>query len=1405
MTGAPVSSFQAVKVVFPQVKRVDLTLGSETWAIFFYPEFESQIFKSDGKLREEAWETINQYACEKACQNFKSFREQVVWQGTPLLMGFFYREREVRFYSPRLGRELFLIEQLEARKREFSEIGASGSFKNFKEHAEKVASLPLHQFPSQYQLVTLKEDLPDLLNDPKYQSLEKEVNKLLDQLLQHLNRYRPSWFERISDFGLNLTAQLALLRIHLLKFLAILPSLDHDTRGHEVKRILLESLRRLLIDSKKARRLKKRGQERALPRWLFLTIKIAYSLAALCPAGPLVWLVRFKVRFMAKRFIAGESIDKVKESFAGLFSSGRDVTLDQLGELVVSEREADHYCCEVIHLIQGFGQYVPKGEKNAAGINRAHVSIKVSALCSDFRPYAEEYTYQQVAPRLIKILLEAKSHDVFINIDAEHYDYRDIVFKVYQRVLLETPELFDYGQTGIVLQAYLRDAHRHLMDIVELAKERNLCLPIRIVKGAYWDAETVEAEAHSFCAPEFLNKEETDLHFRQLIVRIFENYPHVQLCLASHNYADHCFAEVLRREHFSHLPVIEHQCLHMTYEALSVGLAEMNWPTRNYVPVGSLLVGMAYLVRRIMENSSQVGVLTMMRSHKKKSKMLSPMEVHQSHLYDGKLFRDPTEAKLTSEFFNMTPLRLYVEREFKAMVQALEEFKQHDLGRKYTNSFIASGELYKVPCSSAPETVVGEISFARVEDAKNACLVSEKAYESGGWSKAPWLTRSSVLLKAADLLLVRRKQLASLIVYEAGKSIPEAYADVDEAIDFLHFYACEERKIFVHSDAQASRGPIAAITPWNFPLAIPAGMVSAPLVAGNTVILKSAEQTPLIAQCLVDILHEAGVPQDVLIHLPGWGESVGDYLVKAPEIAGVVFTGSKAVGTMIARECQARLYHNKLFDKTFPVKAITEMGGKNAVIVTANAELDETVAGLLASAFGHAGQKCSAASRVIVDNTVKERLIERLKEACGDIEVSEAFQLSCAINPVITQEDWRRLRRQVAEAVREAEVCGGRVIVDRSAEELPGYCVGPVLIELPFSQALKPESFARRELFGPVVHLIGFDRPDQALKLFNSTEYGLTGGVFSQSQDDIDYYTRFMQSGNIYINRNITGARVAIEPFGGFKMSGTGPKAGSKAYLPSFHLNTDIERREGDEFEEAGSGYQFDLVRPSQLDSRQRALSLFKGIDLILHHFESLFEGIHGQDKKLLRKFEKWARKNLLGFIHNRHANRKIPGQLSYNDFTLSGEHALVVSLSARPSMTTLLRVLCALGVGVGVTVATRNQKSYAWWSRLSLFFKQAKLCPSHFDVYFAQEDQLKDALAQERLGFVIVDGSTHSVNKIGTLLSCAEKRERMVHLLSDDDLPNRTDFKRFCLEFVWVRAFAVNTMRHGAPLDLDL
>lgn len=1380
-------------------------LDQTNWEVIVNENFSPLLAEND-QLKSLASDKLKQYINSE----FSDFRVQLNFYGVSLLCAYFFEEKVIRVASSRLNSEMFLIQGKQTLSTFDIDQSDDEIFCEYKKHAEKIASLSLKHFPSVYEQVTHVEGLVDLLDSEATSELglakvESKAGGLIEALLVKVNSYSPSLFEKISDFGLNLTANYALLRVHMLKFLAILPSLDHDTQGIEVKRILLESLRRLIKDSKKAKRLKKKGQEKALPSSYIIAVYFKFIFFKLIPSKPLAQFVRFSVRLMAKRFIAGETIETAEKSIKELALTGRDVTLDQLGELVVSEKEADHYCNEVIKLIKGFSLHVKKGDKNSAGVNRAHVSIKVSALCSDFKPQSFDYTYKLVAPRLKKILLCAKDEDVFINIDAEHYDYRDIVFKVYKKVLLETPELSDYKATGIVIQAYLRDGHTHLKEVIDLAKERGHTMPIRLVKGAYWDAETVEADAHNFNAPEFLNKEETDLHFRQMIFEIFKSSPHIQLCIASHNFSDHCFSEALRSELYPDALPIEHQCLHMTYEALSTAMAKMGWPVRNYVPIGSLLVGMAYLVRRIMENSSQVGVLTIMRSHKKNISLQSPEQVHSENKKNGTLTHDQTVSGLTSQFFNVTPLRSYLDDQRVWLENSLSDFKAQ-FDKLYSNDFKVSGEEVSILSSSDPSLNVGKIQFATKEDAIKAVEIVDQSYNSGEWAKTSWINRASILVRASEIMLSRRNELSALISYEAGKALDESLADVDEAIDFLNFYAREEGRYHKHSKEVLSRGATAVIAPWNFPLAIPCGMAVSSLVAGNTVILKSAEQTPLIAQELVNILHLAGVPKNVLIHLPGLGEIVGNELIHHERISSIVFTGSKAVGKIIEKAARARVYENKLHKLSYPVSIITEMGGKNATIVTANAELDETVSGILYSAFAHAGQKCSACSRVIVDNSVKDKLVARLKEAASDIEVGVAWNYSTAINPLITKEDKERVQRQVIEATEEVTKLGGKVVIDRTKEELPGYCVGPAIFEVPFTRALAKDSFSQIELFAPVVHIVGVDGLDQALQVYNSTEYALTGGVFSQSQDDIDYLCAKMENGNIYVNRTITGARVGIEPFGGFKLSGTGPKAGGKGYLPSFHVSRPSLGLSVEQEIEGDSNYNFDLSRQSKLALDSRFNRFLSAIVEIESNFESIFMGIYGQEKDVVKSFHKWLRNNGQEFITKHHQNKKIPGQLSYNDFTMTQEGAVLVSYNDRPELLTFIDALTAIALGVGLTVVSRNHKSYAWWKGIQDICLASGLSRHNFDVFLSDKENLERAIQNENIETIIVDGSLARVQEVNDLLAHSKlpsKHMKKVH--SQYDGPAVDDFKRIASRYICVRSFAVNVMRHGAPLELDI
>jgi|GEM_PF-1556042 len=1005
------------------------------------------------------------------------------------------------------------------------------SFKELVSFVTKVQSEVLKHKWTDWERVSLLSQREKYWPSSWQKDLEEGLKSQAEHLLNGLKNYSPGMLEIVTDWLLNLTTQYFLLRLYLLRFIALLPSLAHDKLGQSVKRGLLEALQKILEKD-----LEQQEKTQTLPWALKMAIKVSLLGAKITPSPLLAKIVRWSVQLVAKRFIAAETVEQLGKAFIEIEKTGRSFTLDQLGELVVSEAEAEEYAQQVLKILDSLKNYVPVGKKNQAGIYLAHVSIKVSALCSDFKVEDREYTYSKVAPRLRRILQKAQKEKVFLNIDAEHILLRDLVFWIYKRVLLESPELHSYDQTGIVVQAYLKSAFEHLKEIIEFAQKRQVPLVIRLVKGAYWDAETIEAQAKNIPVFQFLNKEETDLNFRFLISVIFSSFPHVQLCLASHNYADHAYAIELRKQKFPNLPPIEHQCLHQTFAALSLTLARQGHCVRDYVPIGNLIMGMAYLVRRILENSSQVGILGQMRQLKKGIIEESP-EIRHEKLKRKISFE--TEFSLLEKgrdlsFFSSSVPLLSSSDIFQAYEKILQQ-QEFD--------FILELQKKKEQESSLlplPEEI--EKTLVEAMEKEPFCLPENFTY------------RSLCLLKAYRYISIQKPQWVRLIMEESKKTLKEAIGDVDEALDFLLYYALGEfhlqhsRSLYPSFLSSFERplfspvGPVAVIAPWNFPLAIPCGMTAGALVAGNVVVLKPSEHTPLIAQKFCEVLWESGVPQSCLKIFIGRREKAS-YFVSSEKFKLCVFTGSLRVGEMI--------FYQKWKQKN---KAIAEMGGKNALVITQTADIDEAIMAILDSAFNHAGQKCSACSRVLVHESLKEKLLSRLSVAMKDLPVGLPKILSTRINPLISEGQKEKTLKAVKEATEEAHAYGGKVWANFAEESFyPPCAVGPVLIELTNSCLKRPDSFFFQELFAPVVHALSFKTLEEAIKQFNASSYGLTGGIISQSEEEIEFLVPRLECGNLYVNRAITAARVGVEPFGGFKLSGTGPKAGGESYLQHFH------------------------------------------------------------------------------------------------------------------------------------------------------------------------------------------------------------------------------------------------------------
>lgn len=1079
----------------------ELDVGGVRWRLIFADILAPALLDHGGALKGQARRVIAGYVRHVPPERVA--RARLVIDDVHVLALLLPATRTCRLYTPGAAQEAFLLR--------LSKDAA------LQAHVDALA-----QYPPTFtaiDAVTATYGLADLAapNAPvaghDRASLESAVRQQVEALVRLIDGYTPPLSERVQDRFLQaMTEHPALLR-QVLRFVAVLPSLRFDRSRRETVRALREHLRLL------QRALTTQAQHRGTPgRLLAPAARLMALVSRAAPARLVGAAVDRAVGLIAARFIVPDTPAAVSACLAALKRLGRDASLDQLGELVLTQQEAERYADAVIRLIDlaatHEGSAADRRIVNAAGMPRPQVSVKLSALSTHFNPTDPKATAEAMRERLGRILQHAKRRGAFVCFDAEHYAYRDLSLHVPAHVLAATPELDDFHDFGFVVQAYLQDAVAFAEQVAALARRRGHRIQVRLVKGAYWDAETAEAAAHDVPAPTFWNKAETDIHFQQLVLYVLERSDALALAVASHNVREHAFAETARARLYPDAPAIEHQVLHRTAEGLARALTSAGWVTRDYVPVGDLLPGIAYLVRRILENASQVGILAHRRERLPTEVVaMDPARALSELVAQGAYAWDPAARARDDGFRPSPPVRLHLPGERQAFAAALTS------------------------------TAVRRPTFVAPDDVPR--LVQRAMRGVAAWGAYPAEVRAAVLVRAAELMRAQRLTLGALVVREGRKVWAEALADVDEAVDYLRFYA---RSAIDWQAVLGERlrplGVAAVIAPWNFPLAIPCGMTAAALAAGNAVVLKPAEQTPAIGAALATLLHEAGVPPEALIFAPGDGQ-VGAALVADAQVDLVAFTGSWEVGARIFY-ASGRVPTRRLR------RVIAETGSKNPIVVTASADPDAAVEGILRSAFGHAGQKCSACSRVIVDARLAQALAERLGQAARALRLGEAEDAATQLNPVITAADAARLRAASKRAAAEIQAIGGRVVLDATADVPSSDHVGPAIFLLPagVDPALVPA--ANEELFGPILHLIPYATLEEAVRLANGVPYALTAGIFAQSAAEVAVLAQRLDAGNVYINRPITAARVGVEPFGGFKRSGTGPKAGGEDYLLAF-------------------------------------------------------------------------------------------------------------------------------------------------------------------------------------------------------------------------------------------------------------
>jgi RHH-type proline utilization regulon transcriptional repressor/proline dehydrogenase/delta 1-pyrroline-5-carboxylate dehydrogenase len=818
---------------------------------------------------------------------------------------------------------------------------------------------------------------------------------------------------------------------------------------------------------------------------------------------PAAQLTEWGVRRMARGFIAATDFAEARQAVAQLRTRGLGFTIDVLGEAVVSEVEAEGYAQLYRQLVE---------ELTGDDVN---VSVKLSSLDSQFDPVDPTGTSRRVRSRLRPILRAAMERGAFINIDMEQHAYKDVTLRIFREVL-EEQEFRNWNNVGIAIQAYLRDDD--LPALVAWGRP----VWVRLVKGAYWDYETVIAAQNNWPDPVFLRKSETDANFERLTTLLLES--DLRPAIATHNIRSiaHALAESERRKR-----PVEFQMLYGMADPIKMALVGMGHKVRVYTPFGQLLPGMAYLVRRLLENTSNESFLRAgFLEHIPEDQLLMKPDTQSPVGHTPR-----SAARHDNEFFNEPVADFSREEARAAMQRALAKL---DLGQTYPlvlgGRRFTTGQFIESVNPSHNSQLVGRVACAGPEHAREAVAAAKAAGIAVGG-------RVELVRKLASVLRHRRYELAAWEVVECAKQWREADADVCEAIDFCEFYAAEMARLSAprRRDVPGEsneyfyepRGVVVVIAPWNFPLAILTGMTAAAVVTGNAAIMKPAEPSPVIAAKLMEMFEQAGAPPGVVNYLPGHGSEIGPVLVRHPDVAMIAFTGSLEVGGWINRAAAESFKH-----------VVCEMGGKNAIIIDEDADLDEAIKGVIASAFGYAGQKCSACSRVIVLDSIYDAFLKRLMEAARSLKVGPAEDPGNFVGPVI---DAKARERILAMIQGERPVFVGE-------EPDGGYYVAPRI----YADVGPDSKLAQEEIFGPILAVLRARSLDAALQIATGVKYALTGGFYSRSPANIERVRRQFRVGNLYINRKITGAVVDRQPFGGFKMSGLGAKAGGPDYLPQF-------------------------------------------------------------------------------------------------------------------------------------------------------------------------------------------------------------------------------------------------------------
>jgi len=847
------------------------------------------------------------------------------------------------------------------------------------------------------------------------------------------------------------------------------------------------------------------------------------------------------MKAIGNQFVMGQTIEAALKRAQSLEEHGYRYSYDMLGEAARTKQDAAHYFDAYVHAIEAIGQ---SAKSNKPFLNPG-ISIKLSALHPRYEYSQEKRVMTELTPKLLELAQLAKHYHLGLTVDAEEADRLDLSLDIFEAVFSD-PSLSGYEGFGLAVQAYQKRAREVIAWLSALSKTYQKRIMVRLVKGAYWDAEIKLSQVQGqIDYPVFTRKNSTDVSYLACARQILSQPECFFAQFGTHNaYSVAAIMTIAGTNHD-----YEFQCLHGMGQPLYdqiVDPKKYNKPCRIYAPVGTHKDLLGYLVRRLLENGANSSFINKLADNDTSiEKIIQDPVARIAALTEKSHPRIPKPKDIYHDWKSSTGIDLSNKDERETLLETIKQTIQKPL---IASSLIDGKTNFKGAPSPvySPNRIHQQIGsvYQSSESEVSAALASAHTY-ARHFAQTKIEERAKILEAAAELLEANMAEFVGVICHEGGRSIPDAIAEVREATDFCRYYAYRARIDLAPNKLPGPtgeenffslhpRGVIVCISPWNFPLAIFTGQIVAALVTGNTVIAKPAEQTPLVAFKMIQLLHDAGIPKEALHLIVGDGSIVGAQLVSDARTDGVIFTGSTETAKSIERA---------LANREGPIATlIAETGGQNAMIVDSSALPEQTIIDIVQSAFNSAGQRCSALRVLFVQEEIAPKLLEMLAGYMQELTVGDSSEITTDVGPVIDEEAFNMLTKHAAKmddiAVKLAEV--------PMTQQLDGHYFAPRMYEL------KDLSVLTREVFGPILHVIRYKRDelDKVLEAVIKTEYGLTLGIESRIDATIQYISSRMPIGNIYVNRNMIGAVVGVQPFGGERLSGTGPKAGGPHYLP---------------------------------------------------------------------------------------------------------------------------------------------------------------------------------------------------------------------------------------------------------------